>query len=54
VARRDPARLGAGMGGRQLLKASWMASSGVFASASLFPLLFKILNYFVMEKNYGL
>jgi hypothetical protein len=34
VARRDPARLGAGVGGGRLLKASWMASRGVFASVS--------------------
>jgi hypothetical protein len=35
------ARLGAGVGGGQLLKASWMASRGVFAFVSLFPLLFE-------------
>jgi hypothetical protein len=38
------------MGGGRLLKASWMASRGVFASASLFPLLFKTLNYFIVIK----
>jgi hypothetical protein len=37
--------------GGRLLKASWMASRGVFASVSLFPLLSKTLNYFVMEKT---
>jgi hypothetical protein len=51
VARRDPARLGAGVGGGRLLQASWMALRGVFASISLFPLLSKTLNYLVMEKT---
>jgi hypothetical protein len=54
VARRDPARLGAGVSGGRLLKASWMASRGAFASASLFPLLFENSELFHHDKNYGL
>jgi hypothetical protein len=50
----DPARLGAGVGGGRLLKASWRASRGVFASASLFPLFFENSEPFRHDKNYGL
>jgi hypothetical protein len=39
------------VGGGRLLKASWMASRGVFASVSLFPLLSKTLNYLIMAKT---
>jgi hypothetical protein len=39
------------VGGGRLLKASWMASRGVSAYVSLFPLLSNTLNYFVMTKT---
>jgi hypothetical protein len=39
------------VGGGRLLKESWMASRGVFASVSLFSLLSKTLNYFIMAKT---
>jgi hypothetical protein len=54
VAQRDPAWLGAGVGGGRLLKASWMASRGVFASVSLIALLFENSELFHHDKNYGL
>jgi hypothetical protein len=39
------------VGGGRLLKPSWMASHGVSASVSLFPLFTKTLNYFIMAKT---
>jgi hypothetical protein len=42
------------VGGGRLLKVSWMASRGVFASVSLFPLLFENSELFHHGKNYGL
>jgi hypothetical protein len=39
------------VGGGQLLRASWMASRGVFASVSLNSAVFKTLNYFVMAET---
>jgi hypothetical protein len=42
------------MGGGRLLKASWVASRGAFASVSLIPLLFENSELFYHDKNYGL
>jgi hypothetical protein len=53
VARRDPTRLGAGVGGGRLLRASWMASRGVAASVSLIPL-FQNSELFRDGKNFSL
>jgi hypothetical protein len=54
LARRDPARLGAGVGGGWRMKASWLASRGVLAFRLALFRCFKNFELRCYVKNFGL
>jgi hypothetical protein len=54
VARRDPARLGAGVGGGWRLKASWLASRGVLTFRLVEFRYFENSELRRYDKNFGL